>query len=115
MGGGKPIHRDVTYELEQFPEDKTEKDLETARRAGHPRPHEGLPRGDRLARPAGGRHRGRLHLDDQLHPGQPVDATGPDARPGTPRPAQVVGDDEANRLLTRPYRAPWVHPAAGSV
>src|SRR5262249_52276679 len=25
---GKPIHRDVTYELEQFPEDKTEKDLE---------------------------------------------------------------------------------------
>ena len=30
-----------------IPEDKTEKDLETARRAGHPRPHEGLPRGDR--------------------------------------------------------------------
>src|SRR5205823_9447081 len=28
FGGGKPIHRDVTYELEQFPEDKTEKDLE---------------------------------------------------------------------------------------
>ena len=28
LGGGKPIHRDVTYELEQYPEDKTEKDLE---------------------------------------------------------------------------------------
>ncbi len=25
----KPMHRDVTYELEQYPEDKTEKDLET--------------------------------------------------------------------------------------
>ncbi|HEY6393744.1 MAG TPA: Gfo/Idh/MocA family oxidoreductase [Bryobacteraceae bacterium] len=25
---GQPIHRDVTYELEQYPEDKTEKDLE---------------------------------------------------------------------------------------
>src|SRR5437016_8893683 len=27
-GNGKAIHREVTYELEQFPEDKTEKDLE---------------------------------------------------------------------------------------
>src|SRR5207247_2251834 len=27
-GAGQGIHRDVTYELEQFPEDKTEKDLE---------------------------------------------------------------------------------------
>ena len=35
-GGGKPIHRDVTYELEQYPEDKTEKDLERTlrRRSG---------------------------------------------------------------------------------
>ena len=28
QGGGTPIHQDVTYELEQYPEDKTEKDLE---------------------------------------------------------------------------------------
>ena len=27
-GGGPAVHQDVTYELEQFPEDKTEKDLE---------------------------------------------------------------------------------------
>src|SRR5437667_1103100 len=27
--GGKAVHKDVTYELEQYPEDKTEKDLET--------------------------------------------------------------------------------------
>ena len=26
--GGAPVHKDVVYELEQFPEDKTEKDLE---------------------------------------------------------------------------------------
>jgi len=28
FGQGQPIHKDVTYELEQYPEDKTEKELE---------------------------------------------------------------------------------------
>jgi predicted dehydrogenase len=29
-----------------------------------------------------------------------------------PQKQQVVGDDEANKRLRRPYRAPWVHPEA---
>jgi len=32
-----------------------------------------------------------------------------------PSKGQVVGDDEANRLLRRPYREPWVHPEPESV
>jgi hypothetical protein len=32
-----------------------------------------------------------------------------------PVKGQVVGDDEANRLLRRPYRSPWVHPDPAKV
>ena len=28
-----------------------------------------------------------------------------------PEKHQVVGDEEANKHLKRPYRKPWVHPA----
>lgn len=32
-----------------------------------------------------------------------------------PEKWRVVGDEEANRLLARPYRAPWVHPVPDKV
>ena len=110
FGGGKPIHRDVTYELEQFPEDKTEKDLET-----HVAPAI------------------RGHMKDFLNcigtRGKPVADIG-EGHISTAScilantsmklgrtlnwdtaKEEVIGDDEANRALTRPYRAPWTHPA----
>ena len=35
--------------------------------------------------------------------------------PWDPDKGRVVGDDEANRLLRRRYRRPWVHPDPRSV
>jgi hypothetical protein len=29
-----------------------------------------------------------------------------------PIKGQIIGDDEANKLLKRPYRSPWMHPEA---
>jgi predicted dehydrogenase len=108
-GGGQPIHEDVAYEFEQYPEDKTEKDLET-----HVAPAI------------------RAHMTDFLRciesRGKPV----ADIEQGYMSAAScilanismglgrslhwdhakgvVVGDAEANKLLRRPYRKPWEHP-----
>ncbi|MGO9261416.1 MAG: Gfo/Idh/MocA family protein [Bryobacteraceae bacterium] len=114
VNGVAPVHKDVTYELEQYPEDKTEKDLE------------------KQCAPAI-----RHHMQDFLAAiatrGKPV----ADIEEGyisttscilanlsmglgrtlawDPRTGRVIGDDQANRLLARPYRAPWVHPTPVTV
>ena len=46
-GDGTPVHEDVVYELEQYPEDKTEKDLERHVAPAIRGAHEGLPARDR--------------------------------------------------------------------
>jgi predicted dehydrogenase len=112
--GGSPIHKDVTYELEQYPEDKTEKDLE--RHVAPAVRHHML---DLLAAIAS---RGKPVADIEegyistascilaniaLQLGRTLTW---DADKG-----RVVGDEEANRLLRRPYRQPWIHPEIESV
>jgi predicted dehydrogenase len=112
--GEAPIHEDVVMELDQFPEDRTEKDLE---------------------RPVAPAIRGHMKnfLENIASRGRPVS----DIEQGyisttacilanlsmeLGRSLQwdhakgvVVGDAEANKRLRRPYRAPWVHPDPAKV
>ena len=106
---GKAVHRDVAYEFEQYPEDKTEKDLER-----HVAPAIRGHMQDFLAaiatrgRPVADIGQGYIstascilaNLAMQLGRTLQWDA----------QKQQVAGDDEANRLLQRPYRQPWIHP-----
>jgi predicted dehydrogenase len=109
-----PIHQDVTYELEQYPEDKTEKDLEK-----HCAPAIRHHMMDFLAaiatrgKPVADIEQGYMstascilaNVSMQLGRSLAWD----------PKTQRVIGDDEANRLLRRPYRSPWVHPVVESV
>ena len=114
QGGGESVHKDVTYEFEQYPEDKTEKDLErhvAPAIRGHMK--DLLLNMKTRGRPVADIEQGYIsttacilaNLSMKL--GRTLEW---DAALG-----RVVGDEEANRLLRRPYRAPWVHPDPASV
>ncbi len=107
--GGATVHRDVTYEFEQYPEDRTEKDLER-HVAPAVRYHllNWLHAVDNRTRPIADIEQGHIstascilaNLSMQVGRGLTWDAA----------QGRVSGDEEANKLLARPYRGPWVHP-----
>ena len=110
-GEGQPEHADVKYELEEFPEDKTEKDLErhvAPAIRGHMK--DLLTNIQSRGKPVADIEQGYMsttacilaNLSDKLGRSITWDHAA----------GKVVGDTEANALLTRPYRAPWVHPTS---
>jgi predicted dehydrogenase len=108
-GGGQPVHRDVTYELDQYPEDKTEKDLEQhVAPANRQHMRDFLKAIESNGRPVADIEQGHIstascilaNLAMQL--GRTLEW---DAAAG-----RVKNDDQANGLLRRPYRKPWLHP-----
>ncbi len=106
---GEAIHKDVTMELEQYPEDKTEKDLEKHVAPAIRRHMQNLldciaTRGKPVADIAEG-HTSTVscilaNLSMQLGRSLTWDAA----------KGVIANDPAANKLLRRPYRGPWVHP-----
>jgi len=112
--GGKRVHRDVTYELEQYPEDKTEKDLEK-HCAPAVRHHmlDFLAAIDARTKPVADIEQGYISTTSCILANLSMQL----GRTFTWDPAtgSVKDDDEANRLLRRPYRGPWAHPEPDQV
>jgi predicted dehydrogenase len=114
QNGGQPMHADVVYELEQFPEDKTEKDLEkhvAPAIRGHMKDF--VAAIDSRGKPVADIEEGHIstascilaNLSMQLGRSLAWDM----------EKQQIASDEEANRLLRRPYRAPWKHPEPDAV
>lgn len=109
LDGSPAIHRDVTYELDKYPEDNTEKDLEK-----HVAPAIRYHMLDFLKAKA---ERGRPVADiEQGHISTAACVLANISRElgrtltWDPATHSVVGDAEATKKLARAYRAPWLHP-----
>jgi predicted dehydrogenase len=111
---GEPLHRDVTYELEQYPEDKTEERLEK-HVAPAIRRHwlNFLHAVDTRTRPVADIEQGYISSASCILANMAM-KTGRTLVWDAAK-QRVVGDDAANALLRRPYRKPWVHPDPATV
>lgn len=121
LDGGTPIHREwndpnakYPVDSDQFPEDKTEKRIEY-HVAPAIREHmkdllrcvasRGRPRSDIAEGSTSTSMCVLANLSLRLKRSLTWDEAG----------GRVVGDEEANTLLARPYRAPWTHPLAEQI
>lgn len=114
LSGKKAIHQDVQYEFEQYPEDKTEKDLER-----HVAPAIRRHMKDFLAatatrgRPVADIEEGYISTTSCILANLALELGRELA--WDPKTGKIIGDEEANRLVRRPYREPWQHPEPETV
>jgi predicted dehydrogenase len=113
-GKGTPVTGEALFEYDKYPEDRTEKDLE--------RHVASAVRGHMLdllesvadrSKPVADIEQGYISsascimANIAMELGRTLEW---DSRSG-----RVINDDEANELLRRPYRNPWVHPEVDSL
>ena len=112
--GGEGLHGEPLYEYETYPEDKTEKDLEkhcASAIRGHMKDF--LKCIASRGRPVADIEQGCISSISSILANISVQCGRSLA--WDPGKGQVTGDEEANRLLRRPYRAPWAHPEPSQV
>lgn len=108
-GAGDPIHFDVLYEKEKYPEDLTEKDNElNAAPATRLHMLDFLAAIDKGTKPVADILEGHISSSSCIMANLSMDA----GRPIIYDPASriVVDDPELTSKLKREYRAPWEHP-----
>jgi predicted dehydrogenase len=109
-GGQGAVHRDVTFELDQYPADKTEEGLEK-----HVAPairhhmQDFLAAVDARSKPVADIEEGHISTASCILANMSMKLGRTLA--WDPQAGRIAGDQEANRLLARPYRAPYAHPA----
>ena len=111
---GTPVHKDVAYEYEQYPEDRTEKDLErhvAAAIRGHMKNF--LSCIDSREKPVADIEQGQISTASCILANMSMKLGR--TLVYDPVKHRISGDDQANKLLKRPYRKPYLHPSAATV
>jgi Oxidoreductase family, C-terminal alpha/beta domain len=114
QGERKPIHKDVVFEKEKYPEDLTEPAIElNAAPATRLHMRNFLNAIETNTRPVADIEQGHISTAScilanvSMKIGRPIVYD--------PKTRQVKDDAEANALLQRAYRGPWVHPEVEGV
>ncbi len=108
--GAAAVHRDCVFEREQYPADLTEKGMElhvAAATRGHMRDF--LSAVARRGRPVADIEQGHISTASCILANLSLKLGGRTLA-YDPQQRVVIGDEEATRLLRRPYRAPWQRP-----
>lgn len=113
-GSSETIKRGVTYELVEYPEDRTEPDLER-HVAPAVRYHMKnlLQAIDTRTRPVADIEQGHISTASCILANNSMKLGR--SFVWDEKKMEIVGDPEANALLARSYRAPWTHPDAANV
>lgn len=111
QGKGEPVHGDVVYEKEKYPEDLKERDIElNAAPATRLHMLDFLKAIETGGRPVADIEEGHISTASCILANLSMQ-TGR-ALVYDPQKRIIVGDPQATALLQRPYRQPWEHPAA---